>query len=144
MAVASLCGGLALANAKLGAVHGFAAPLGGMFPIPHGVACARLLAPVAAANVRALRERLPASRSLARYQEVAREVTGRTDALGEDGVEWLTALVEELGVPRLGVYGMRASDVGGVVEQAKRASSMQGNPVALNEEELAEVLGAAL
>ena len=40
MCVASLCGGLSLANAKLGAVHGFAAPLGGMFPIPHGVACA--------------------------------------------------------------------------------------------------------
>ena len=144
MSIASLCGGLALANAKLGAVHGFAAPLGGMFPIPHGVACARLLAPVAAANVRALRERLPASRALARYQEVARVVTGRADALAEDGVEWLAALVEELAVPRLGTYGMRASDVGGVVEQAKRASSMQGNPVALSEEELAEALGAAL
>jgi alcohol dehydrogenase class IV len=144
MSIASLCGGLALANARLGAVHGFAAPLGGMFPVPHGVACARLLAPVAAANVRALRERLPASRSLARYQEVAREVTGRADALAEDGVEWLAALVEELGVPRLGAYGVQASDVGRAVEQAKRASSMQGNPVSLNEEELAEVLGAAL
>ena len=89
-------------------------------------------------------ERLPASRALARYQEVARLLTGRADALAEDGVEWLAALVEELAVPRLGAYGVRAADVGGVVEQAQRASSMQGNPVALNEEELAEVLGAAL
>ena len=144
MAIASLCGGLALANAKLGAVHGFAAPLGGMFPVPHGVACARLLAPVALANVRALRERTPASRALARYQEVARVLTGRADALAEDGAEWLAALVEELGVPRLGSYGVHVSDVAGVVEQAKRASSMQGNPVALNEEELAATLGAAL
>ena len=144
MAVASLCGGLALANAKLGAVHGFAAPLGGMFPVPHGVACARLLAPVAAANVRALRERLPAARALARYEEVARMVTGRADALAEDGVAWLAALVEGLAVPRLGTYGVRAADVGGVVEQAKRASSMQGNPVALSDEELAAALGAAL
>ena len=144
MAVASLCGGLALANAKLGAVHGFAAPLGGMFPVPHGVACARLLAPVAAANVRALRERLPAARALARYEEVARMVTGRADALAEDGVAWLAALVEGLAVPRLGTYGVRAADVGGVVEQAKRASSMQGNPAALNDEELAAALGAAL
>jgi len=71
-------------------------------------------------------------------------VTGRADALAEDGAEWLAALVEELGVPRLGTYGVRASDVGRVVEQAKRASSMQGNPVALNEEELAAVLGAAI
>jgi alcohol dehydrogenase class IV len=144
MAVASLCGGLALANAKLGAVHGFAAPLGGMFPVPHGVACARLLAPVAAANVRALRERLPASRALARYEEVARMVTGRADALAEDGAEWMAALVETLGVPRLGAYGVRTADVGGVVEQAKRASSMQGNPLALTDEELAAALGAAL
>jgi alcohol dehydrogenase class IV len=144
MAIASLCGGLALANAKLGAVHGFAAPLGGMFPVPHGVACARLLAPVARANVRALRERTPASRALARYQEVARVLTGRADALAEDGAEWLAVLVEALGVPRLGTYGVRAADVGGMVDQAKRASSMQGNPVALTEEELAEALGAAL
>ena len=144
MAIASLCGGLALANAKLGAVHGFAAPLGGMFPVPHGVACARLLAPVAAANVRALRERTPVSRALVRYQEVARVLTGRADAVAEDGVDWLAALVEELAVPRLGTYGVRTSDVGGVVEQAKRASSMQGNPVALSDEELAEALGAAL
>ena len=144
MAMASLCGGLALANAKLGAVHGFAAPLGGMFPVPHGVACARLLAPVAAANVRALRERLPASRALVRYEEVARMLTGRADALAEDGVEWLAALVEELEVPRLGAYGVREADLGGMVEQAKRASSMQGNPVALSDEELAAALGAAV
>ena len=61
MAYASLCGGMALANARLGAVHGFASPLGGAFPIPHGAACAVLLAPVAAANVAALRAREPAA-----------------------------------------------------------------------------------
>jgi alcohol dehydrogenase class IV len=142
MCVASLCGGLALANAKLGAVHGFAAPLGGMFPVPHGVACARLLAPVADANVRALRARVPEARALARYEEAARLLTGRTDARAEDGVAWLAALVEELGVPRLGAYGVRAADVGAVAEQARRASSMQGNPVVLTEDELAETLSA--
>jgi alcohol dehydrogenase class IV len=144
MCVASLCGGLALANAKLGAVHGFAAPLGGMFPVPHGVACARLLAPVADANVRALRARAPGTRALARYEEAARLLTGRADARAEDGVAWLAALVEELGVPGLGAYGVRAADVGAVVEQATRASSMQGNPVVLTADELAETLSAAL
>ena len=144
MAVASLCGGLALANAKLGAVHGFAAPLGGMFPIPHGVACARLLAPVAEANVRALRARDGASKALAKYDEVARLLTGRADARAEDGAAWLQRLVEELGVPRLGGYGLDATDIGRVVEQARRASSMQGNPVVLTEQELADVLRAAM
>jgi alcohol dehydrogenase class IV len=143
MSIASLYGGLSLANAKLGAVHGFAAPLGGMFPIPHGVACARLLAPVAEANVRALRERLPASRALARYEEVARMLTGRADALPEDGAVWLRALVDELEVPRLGEFGLAVGQVADVVAQAKRASSMQGNPVALTDEELGEALRAA-
>ena len=144
MAVASLCGGLALANAKLGAVHGFAAPLGGMFPVPHGVACARLLAPVAAANVRALRERAPASPALGRYAEAARLLTGRAGATAEDGAVWLAELVASLDVPRLAAYGVTAAEVPAVVEKARRASSMQGNPVVLTDAELAGALGAAL
>ena len=107
MAVASVCGGLALANAKLGAVHGFAAPLGGMFPIPHGVACARLLPSVAAINVRALRARAPSSAALARYDEVARIVTGNHAAKAEDAVAWLETLVDDLCVPRL--YELRSN-----------------------------------
>ena len=101
MALASLCGGLALANAKLGAVHGFAAPLGGMFPVPHGVACARLLPLVVEANVRALRERDASSPALARYDEVARILTGRPAARAEDGAAWLRALGAELEIPPL-------------------------------------------
>ena len=144
MAVASLCGGLALANAKLGAVHGFAAPLGGMFPIPHGTACARLLPDVVDINVRALRSRAPDSPALARYDEVARTLTGRADARAEDGVVWLRALVEELEIPRFAEYGVKEGDIGRVVEKARKASSMQGNPIELTEEELEEVLGSAV
>ena len=58
MALVSLLGGLALANAKLGAVHGFAGVLGGMYDAPHGGVCAALLPPVMAANITALRERV--------------------------------------------------------------------------------------
>jgi alcohol dehydrogenase class IV len=144
MCIASLCGGLALANAKLGAVHGFAAPLGGMFPIPHGVACARLLAPVMAANVRALRAREPASPALARYQEVARIVTGQAGARAEDGVDWALGLVEDLHLPRLGAYGLGEAQLDQVVAKAQRANSMKGNPIELTEGELADVLRAAL
>jgi alcohol dehydrogenase class IV len=142
MCVASLCGGLALANAKLGAVHGFAAPHRGMFPIPHGVACARLLAPVVRVNVAALRARAPASPALARYDEVARILTGHADARAEDAAAWLGTLVDELGVPRLGTFGLTKGDVERVVAQARRASSMQGNPVVLTEEELEGALAA--
>jgi alcohol dehydrogenase class IV len=144
MALASLCGGLALANARLGAVHGFAAPLGGMFPVPHGVACARLLPLVMEANVRALLARAPGSPALARYEEVARLLTGQAAARADDGVAWLRALAAELSVPGLATFGVTAADVAGVVEKARGASSMQGNPVALHDDELAAILHAAL
>ena len=144
MALASLCGGLALANAKLGAVHGFAAPLGGMFPVPHGVACARLLPLVVEANVRALRERDASSPALARYDAVARILTGRPAARAEDGAAWLRALGAELEIPPLSAYGIAERDVGRVVEKARRASSMQGNPIVLADAELASILRAAL
>jgi alcohol dehydrogenase class IV len=144
MAVASLCGGLALANAKLGAVHGFAAPLGGMFPIPHGVACARMLPFAVEINVRALEARAPASPALARYYEMSQLLTGDMNASAEDGIAWLAELVEELAVPGLATYGVTQADIPRIVEQARRASSMQGNPIALTDEELAEALTAAI
>jgi alcohol dehydrogenase class IV len=144
MAVASLCGGLALANAKLGAVHGFAAPLGGMFPIPHGVACARLLPSVAEINVRALRARVPSSPALDRYDDVARIVTGDHGATAEDAVAWLRELVEDLAVPKLSGYGIRDDDIARVVPAARQASSMQGNPIVLTDAELAEALRVAI
>ncbi|MDQ4079290.1 MAG: iron-containing alcohol dehydrogenase [Gemmatimonadota bacterium] len=144
MAVASLCGGLALANAKLGAVHGFAAPLGGMFPIPHGTACARLLPSVVETNVRALEARARGSSALARYDEVAQLLTGNANARAHDGVAWLAELVGEIAVPRLAVYGVTQADIPRIIEQARRASSMQGNPIPLTNEELAEVLSVAI
>jgi alcohol dehydrogenase class IV len=144
MAIASLCGGLALANSKLGAVHGFAAPLGGRFPVPHGTACARLLAPVTAANVAALRARSPDSPALARYDEVARILTGDPAARAEDAVAWIRALVADLPLPGLAEFGVGEGDLADVVAKARRASSMKGNPVELTEAELTNVLRAAL
>ena len=80
MALCSLFGGIALANAKLGAVHGLAGVVGGMVDAPHGAVCAALLAPVVEANVGALRRREPASPALRRYADVARLLTGRDGA----------------------------------------------------------------
>jgi len=144
MALASLCGGLALANAKLGAVHGFAAPLGGMFPAPHGVICARLLPLVMAANVQALQTRAAADRALTRYAEVAQILTGRPDAQATDGVAWVQALCADLAIPPLADFGVAEDDIPDVVAKAQKASSMQGNPIVLTIEELTQILRRAI
>lgn len=144
MALASLCGGLALANAKLGAVHGFAGPVGGMFEAPHGAVCARLLPHVMEANVRALQERAPDSPALSRYREVATILTGNAGAEVADGVAWVQALGDQLAVPGFADYGMTQSDLAAIVAKAMPSSSMRGNPINLTESELTAALTQAL
>jgi alcohol dehydrogenase class IV len=144
MAMASLIGGIALANAGLGAVHGFAGPIGGMFEAPHGEVCAALLPYVMAANVAALRERDPGSPVLARFDTVAELLTGRSGAKAEDGVAWVRDLARALGIPALSAHGIGSEDVAAIVEKAQAASSMKPNPIALTGEELAQVLRAAI
>ena len=144
MALASLMGGLALANAKLGAVHGFAGPLGGMFSMPHGAVCARLLPYAMATNVAALQSRQPDNPSLTRYTEIARLVTGNAEASLQDGVQWLEALCADLDVPGLATYGLDESNFSTIIDKSKNASSMKGNPIPLTEAELSEILQQAL
>ncbi|MEA1927715.1 MAG: iron-containing alcohol dehydrogenase [Candidatus Auribacterota bacterium] len=144
MSLAGLFGGLALANAGLGAAHGFAGPLGGMFRAPHGVICARLLPFVMEANIQALRQRAPSSPALSRYREAAAIVTGNEQVTGEDGVEWVKNLCRDLAIPPLAQFGIKADDVTAIVAKAKNSSSMKGNPVELNQEELAGILSGAL
>jgi len=144
MAAASLFGGIALANAGLGAVHGIAGPLGGMFPIPHGAACAALLPHVVAANVRALRDRAPRSEALGRYETVARLLTGNPQAAAEDSVAWLTALNDRFDIRGLSGYGIGNANFAVITEKAAEASSMKANPIALTPEELTRVLQSAL
>lgn len=144
LALASLFSGLALANAGLGAVHGFAAPIGGMFPAPHGAVCAALLPHVMAANLRALRARVPGSPALERYAEIGRLLTGRPQAGAEDGVVWVQDLVAALDIPPLRTYGLTEADVPAVVEKAMQASSMKANPVPLTRNELAALLRRAI
>ncbi len=144
MALASLFGGLALANAGLGAAHGFAGPVGGMFPAPHGAVCAALLPHVMAVNIAALRQRQPQSPVLDRYAEVARIVTGAAGAAAEDGVAWVAALSADLGVPPLTAYGITRADAPTLVEKTAVASSTKANPIVLTQAELTEILERAL
>jgi alcohol dehydrogenase class IV len=144
LALASLFGGLALANAGLGAVHGFAAPVGGMFDAPHGAACAALLPAVLRVNLEALSRRRPQSPALARYREIAVIVTGRTEADAEDAVVWTESLLRALAIPGLSRWGATEADIGPLVAKARAASSMKGNPIELEEGELAEIARASL
>ncbi len=144
MALASLFGGLALANAGLGAVHGLAGPVGGMFPAPHGAVCAALLPQVMAVNLQALRTRQPASEALPRYQAVASLLTGNATATAEKGVEWVRRLVADLQIPPLGAYGIKREHVNDLVNKAAKASSMKTNPITLTSAEIAEVVERAL
>jgi alcohol dehydrogenase class IV len=144
MSLASLFGGLALANAKLGAVHGFAGPMGGMFSLPHGLLCGRLLPFVIAVNVKSLQSRLPDSPSLARYDEVAQILTRTKKARAADGVQWVQNLCMALNVPSLSTFGLTEENLPLIVEKSRNASSMKGNPIRLTDEELTEILKKAI
>jgi alcohol dehydrogenase class IV len=143
MALASLLGGLSLANAGLGAVHGFASPIGGMFHAAHGAICAALLPHVMRINLRALRERFPESDSLSRYGSVAKILTRSEDATAMDGINWVSDLCKTLQIPGLRAYGVTADHSPVLVEEAAKASSMKANPIVLTKDELTEVLQAA-
>lgn len=144
MALASLFSGMALANAGLGAAHGFAGPIGGMFPAPHGAVCAALLPHVMGANLRALQSRSPENPALARFDEVARLLTGSPTATAEAGIQWVQALVRDLAIPPLRRYGVTQDQLADVVAKAQNASSMRGNPLQLTPDELTDVLQASL
>ena len=144
MSLASLMSGLALANAKLGIVHGFASVLGGMFNAPHGAVCARLLPPCMSVNVAAIQERNTNDDSLARFDQVARILTDHPEASASDGVAWIKNLGDKLEIPPLSRYGLTENDFQLVIEKTAVASSTKGNPVTLSSEEMATILDRAL
>ncbi len=144
MALTSLMGGLALANAKLGAVHGFAGVLGGMYGAPHGAICATLLPPVMAANIKALQERQPESLALRRYEYAAQFLLFDRSASAQDAMDWISESSQVFGIPGLSAYGVRAEDFDEIVAKSSDSSSMKGNPITLSPDELRAILAAAL
>ncbi len=143
MAMVSLFGGMALANARLGAVHGLANPIGGMSHAPHGAICARLLPLVMKANLSVLHTRQPDSPAIARYTEVARLLTGDENADADAATTWVREICQTLGIRPLATYGLKQEDFSAIVEQSQKANSMKGNPVTLTDTELLSVLEKA-
>jgi alcohol dehydrogenase class IV len=140
MSFVSLLGGLSLANAKLGAVHGFAGPIGGMFDAPHGLICATLLPSVMQVNTAAISENREFEKIKSRYQDISKWVTGNEKASISDGVKWLASLCKQLDIPRLSTFGIIEKDFPRIIEKAKRSSSMKGNPITLKEKDLFRIL----
>lgn len=144
MAFAAMCSGLALANAGLGAVHGFAGPIGGMFEsATHGAVCAALLVPVWRANLAAVR--VHGSRmSMNRFDLAAQLLTGDSAAPPEQALPVLEELTRRLSIPTLRAFGITEADLPGIATKARAASSMKGNPVPLDDTTLVSVLREAL
>lgn len=144
MCIGSLFGGFALANSKLGAVHGLAGPLGGMIGAPHGAICGILLPNVIKVNILALKSRKPDSPALLRYDDIARIVTYNPKATAVDLINWLTGFYENLEIPKLSELGLKEGNINEIVQKAKITSSMKGNPLQLNDEELKDIIKKAL
>ena len=144
MAMCSLLGGISLANAKLGAVHGLAGVIGGTADVPHGLACAALLAPVIEANVRAARSSPSGADVLDRYTEAAGLLTRQSDASVEDGLSWIRETLTLLQVPGLAAFGLGPQQADDIAAKALVSSSMKGNPVSLSHADLKAILLEAL
>jgi alcohol dehydrogenase class IV len=144
MSLAALFGGLALANSGLGAVHGFAGPLGGMLHAPHGAICARLLPFVMDANIQALQARQPEHPAIKRYQEIAKILISDNSATAQDGIRWTSQIVSDLKIPKLSQYGLSEDQFPETVEKTLKASSFKGNPILLTGTELSKILEKAL
>jgi alcohol dehydrogenase class IV len=144
MALASLFGGMALANAGLGAVHGFAGPIGGMFSAPHGEICAALLPDVMEINLRALHDREPNSYAIQRYHHIEAILSKDASVQMNAGIEWIRQLVIDFKIPRLASHGIKPEHIPEIVKNAQNASSMKANPIALAKSELEEILQRAM
>jgi len=144
MCIASLFSGMALANSRLGAVHGLAAPLGGKLSAPHGMICARLLPFVMEMNIRLLLEKNPTSNFLKRFETIAIALTGNNNAVAMDSAIWVKKICMEMKIPALREFGLRNHDITEIAQMAMKTSSIKGNPVELGIEELIQILQLAI
>jgi alcohol dehydrogenase class IV len=144
MSFASLLSGLALANAGLGVVHGFAGPLGAMLRAPHGALCAAVLPHGIAINIQALRQRARDHEALRKYDEIARILTGDAAAQPENAADWIAALCQQLSISPLRAHGLVHRQIPELVEKAGTANSTKRNPIPLTADELTEIAERAL
>jgi len=137
MATGATLSGLALANAKLGTVHGLAGVVGGRTGQAHGSLCGLFAGPVLGTTISILRKAASPDPALARYRDLARLCTGHPFAEAEDLAEWIGghAMAADLPRPDIPIAVRREIATG-----ATGASSTAGNPVAIPVQELVGIL----
>ena len=141
LAYGAYLSGLALANAGLGVVHGFAPVIGAMKGMPHGKVCGTLLAAATRENITALLDQYPAHPALEKYARAGWLLAGRASHTDQSaGCRRLLGLLEEwterFNMPRLGVYGITRANIGPVVD----AAGQKNNPVHLSGEAMTKIL----
>ena len=144
VAYAALMSGIALANAGLGIVHGFASSVGGLFDIPHGTLCATLLAEATKENIRQLRLIDTAHPALAKFARAGEILAAQRSTSVESGCEMLVGRLksweDQLRFPRLGEFGVREDDLDGIVEVTRSKS----NAVPLDAAAMRRILASRL
>lgn len=141
MAWVSTCGGLALANAGLGAIHGFAGVIGGKANAPHGEICGVLLSPVLKAHLRNARSGTDIHARLTWVLgQIDIHFEHSVERAGLDGLqEWST----RMGLRGLTDLGLQSIDYPDVAAAAAKTSSMKGNPFVMTDQEILQILKSA-
>ena len=140
MSFAALTSGICLANAGLGAVHGFASTIGGMFDIPHGLVCGTLMAPANEINVRELRKNKETAPALLKYANLGKiflDEEGKSDDFYIDGfIAYLHKLTQLFHFPGLKQYRIQEMDIINICS----GTEIKNNPVKLRQEDLMEII----
>jgi alcohol dehydrogenase class IV len=125
-------------------VHGLAGPIGGEIDAPHGAICASLLLNVMTTNIAALRNRAPDHPSLDRYSIIGKLLSGNSTATAEIGIQWVRNFCEHAKIKSLSALSLVENQFDGIIEKSMKSSSMKGNPITLNQEELRTILQMSL
>lgn len=141
MAWVSTCGGLALANAGLGAVHGFAGVIGGKTNAPHGEICGALLPAVLETHLSNTPRDTDIHAKLTWVIEQIDIYWGRS--MEGAGLVGLREWSRDMGLRGLSDLGLMPVDHQSIAIAAAGTSSMKGNPYLMPEQMLIEILESA-
>jgi alcohol dehydrogenase class IV len=140
MVLTALFSGIALSQAGLGAVHGFAGVIGGLTDAPHGAICACLLSSVLRANFEEINKKIDDNDSLIRFSKISQILTGTSAASPQSAIQWIRDLCKKLEIKGLSSLGVKMEDFDSIVQKAVVSSSMKKNPVILSEDALHRIL----